>query len=237
MFDLLNISTDQSSTFRTKLKLLFKLFFLLFFIKVVAIIINIILIRFGFEDLLKFQDSHMYTTDFHSLGMSLLLITLIYPTFEEVGFRGWFSRNRILTSLSLVVLILYVYHILIFRLLLPPKTVSIPNQLIIISPFLVIAYFFIKEHISKVQEFIAQNYSLSIVFSVISFASIHLLNYKVSEVSFSYILAIIIIMLPYFISGYLFAYIRIRSGIIWSIALHVTSNSLVLIQALNGHKI
>jgi hypothetical protein len=93
--------------------------------------------------------------------------------------------------------------------------------------------FLIKQR-ERILQLIENHKPILILVSVLSFAVMHVLNYKIKEFTIEAIVGLFLILLPIPFIGYLLTYIRIRNGLAWSFALHVINNSLILVPVVFG---
>lgn len=89
--------------------------------------------------------------------------------------------------------------------------------------YLILNIKLIKNNIKKIENF--WNFKPGFIFYSIAvlFASIHISNLDIKTDDLIYLP---IILLPYFVYGLAFGYLRIRIGLIYSIAIHMTINGL-----------
>lgn len=224
------ISPDPEKSFRSKAYLLFKFFLLSQLFKVIGVLFTTIAIKAGLKDVSILMAGQSKSTDYY------LLMIVIYPILEEFAFRGWFSKYKLLISISLTTLLFYLSYIIIFRSLSDILPFSDIQKEIAIAIILCSGFFIFFKKILTIQNFIERRHSSLIFLSIMSFTAIHIMNYNFSAFSFLKFLAIIIVMLPYPFRAYLLTYIRIKAGLPWSIALHILNNSFILIPVLMGHK-
>ena len=218
--------------FKKKLRLLIRYFFLSLLIKIAATIIIIISESLIFNGPIPLFQNQLYLTDKYELYFSISLLVLIFPVLEEFAFRGWFSENKFLTSISLTILLFYFLYVMLIIAL--PKVIPLEriyrfSLLYAVLPF---GFYFFHRNFLKIRRVIELKHTWLIIFSIISFSCIHSFNYKIADFNEKSILALIIILLPYPFSAYLYIHVRIKNGLAWSIALHILDNSIVLIPAL-----
>lgn len=145
---------------------------------------------------------------------------LIGPLREEILFRLWLVYSRFNLSCFLGVFTLTIY-------LLIQKQNLISNwHQTVIAFVLGFAIFFItflllKRYENGFQKWFSKHSRKLNLFSVIAFGYFHLFNF---EINTDIILYSPILLLSYFISGYIISYIRIRIGFKYALILHVLIN-------------
>ena len=142
-----------------------------------------------------------------------------------------------MNSISLTALVFYFLYILIYRGL--RLTDVIPYQNIFQKSFILIlliwSFYFFYTKAGLIQEIIESNFKILVFISLLAFSAIHILNYNFKEFNLAIMLASVVLVLPHFFTGYILTFVRIKNGLIWSIALHGLNNSLVLVAVLFGH--
>jgi hypothetical protein len=107
----------------------------------------------------------------------------------------------------------------------------IGNLKYLITSALMIGTFLISlKRIDPVESFIQKNFTVLVYISIMLFSLIHLFNYQVKTINLIVIINLFLILIPYPFSGYILTKLRIRNGLLWSILLHIMTNSLILIQ-------
>jgi len=153
----------------------------------------------------------------------ILSIIFIVPLLEELSFRLFLTKFRVnyfIISAS-IILGMFIKYFLgnIFWI---PKSYLFMSLigaiyiLIISTPIGCILYFF-RNKIIRIEEFWNKNTGLIIYSVSILFALMHIMNLKLENRDLFFLL---LILLPFLIYGLSFGYLRVRLGIIYSIALH-----------------
>ncbi len=220
------------SSFEVKLKLFAKCFLLALLIKIVGTIVIIIAEALIFDGSIPLYRNQIELTDTYGPYFSIVLIIIVFPILEELGFRGWFSENIFLTSVSLTVSLfyfLYVVLIILIPTIIPTERVHRFLFIFLALPF---GFIFFYRHFLSIRRSIELRHSWLVIISIITFSCVHAFNYPITEFNSKTALAMILILLPYPFSGFIYTYVRIKNGLAWSIALHIMNNSFVLIPVL-----
>lgn len=161
-------------------------------------------------------------------GLFIFIIGIISPIFEEITFRLFltkFRKNIAIISISMIwgVLLLEVMEefqlLFYFKDLLFFDLTMIFYVLCFGSPIYLLLKYVVNERFinslwEKYYPYIF--YSSSILFA---FWHIQALNINASNIVF-----LPFAILPYFILGLFYAYVRVRYGLIWSIIMHILNN-------------
>jgi membrane protease YdiL (CAAX protease family) len=156
----------------------------------------------------------------------LLYITIVGPIVEEISFRGWLTDKKYLALLCCFAFSVLITEIILddlirltinrwFRITLDCLTgVSISSLL----------YRFWDRFILLLKS----KFRYAVMFSCFTFAVIHILNYEIQQISLLSFLALLLIILPIYLMGFVLTYVRLKNGLMWSIGLHILNNSLIL---------
>ncbi len=222
----------NKNSFHIKLSLLIRCFFLALLIKIGASIVIILAESFIFNGSIPLYRNQIQLSEQYGLYFSIVLLVFIFPILEEFGFRGWFSENRLLTSISLTISFFYFLHIIINIILNKVVLIDSAYRFAFIFSILPFAFYFFYRNFSIIRTAIVLRHSKLIIVSITLFSCVHLFNFPITTVNVETVLAMIIILLPYPFSGFIYTYVRIRNGLAWSIALHILNNSFILIPVL-----
>ncbi|MEJ7692370.1 hypothetical protein [Daejeonella sp.] len=168
--------------------------------------------------------------ELYSTGTIFLLSIIIFPLLEEIAFRLSLKFRQVYLSLTLGVLAYYMVtkgfyqtklsnidnHFEI-RLMIGVLTILIPYAIITSNPK-------IK---SGLDRFWKRNFKWVFYFFCITFAFIHIFNY---ELNLKHLLLLPLITLPKLVSAITYGYVRMHYGFIYSLGLHMFSNSLGFVQ-------
>lgn len=207
-------------------------YFISFIIYIVSVLIlsiflsnlNDILINYYSVNLLQIRKININKLD-SSLNI-IFVFCVVAPIFEEIMFRKWltFKKQDILIS----------FFLLVFFLSSKISNISVYSFYINIH---FIINILISFFITSVLYFLIKNYDFDnippkkklIFYSIssIAFGMIHIVNF----IPFNTIIfwAYPFFILPQIISGFILGYLRIKDGIIWSVLLHISINSIAFL--------
>ncbi|QQR93757.1 CPBP family intramembrane metalloprotease [bacterium] len=221
--------------------------FITFFVAVfqlTALAIIAFIANFEFQNQLSirndiFGDPSRLLNDIIILLLGLLFIVIIAPIFEELIFRLHLKNDKTQQAISFALFVSYFLIPITGGFLfkrytsLSQTNISIIILLVGILTFLFLFVFlkYIFFDLKFVNSFITNLYTkyffVPFYLSVIIFGLIHILNYK--PMPWYLYLFIPIITLTQLWLGYLFGYIRMRYGMIYSIVAHVLHNFAIVI--------
>lgn len=169
----------------------------------------------------------------NSKTVIIIFLILIGPFIEELIFRLPL-RFKKANFIPFALIILFYAGTLIFKTFHLSVAVSIP-LFAGITAFLIF-YIFNRYMAEKRETTLSANYSLYFYSATILFALFHLSNFKYTP---NLLLFAPIVVLPQFICGFLFGFIRIKQGFIWSFFFHSLHNAVfvlpVLLLPFNSH--
>jgi len=155
----------------------------------------------------------------NSKAVIIILLILVGPFIEELIFRLPLRFKKVYFIPFTLIILIYA-GILIFKKLHLAPAVSIP-LFVAITTFLI--FYFFNRHMAEKREItLSANYSLYFYSVTILFALFHLSNYNYTP---NLLIFAPIVVLPQFISGFLFGFIRIKQGFIWGFFLHALHNA------------
>lgn len=174
--------------------------------------------------LIEFLLPNLYSAYTCEDGFKWLFLfpVIIAPVREEILFRLWLKYSRINLSFFLGMLTSVLILLILSEILFDNW---IPNTLAILSGVTVFicSFVFLKKYDPFFDYFFKRHLRLFVIFSVISFGYLHLLNFKITwEILFFSPL----LLLPYFMAGFIFSYIRLYFGFIYSVMAHIVMNLL-----------
>jgi len=178
---------------------------------VLQYIIMRLLSDFGFE-LPQKTSRFNNVVDTKNILKLIVLVVFVGPLIEELLFRSWLQFTKVgFMIFFAVVIYLGFKHIRYDYCLL--------SLLILLNIWFV---FYKSKRLKKIKElicFLPNNIKLSfLVLSSLLFGFSHLYNYQ--EIS----MIVLVICIIKVLAGFVLGYLRIKSGLIWSIALHVLIN-------------
>lgn len=156
-----------------------------------------------------------------------LVVLIISPVVEELGFRLFFIPNRVNIAISSSVLLYFLSYLLF-----PFFMFEINIYLIIpLISFIIIILITIKKSIIEfIKSFITSHFRYIFYLSTLLFTSVHLLNFWIDK---GHIIWLPLIFLPYLMLGFVFGYIRVLFGIKYSILLHFIYNLFTMLVGLS----
>lgn len=201
-----------------KLKTLISLFL---FSLIVEFLLNLFTNSAWLRNFLQIDPNVTFEKETFDKGIlyGILTIGVIAPIAEELLFRSYL-KNFIWNSFIFPINIGFIFGVLY-------KVSANKGILILISSVLILSctsYLAIKKSIkinNKIYQFYKERYWIYFYLSALSFALLHLSNYKIQNfIPFFSILLI----LPLIFAGVLLGYIRITMGLKWSIYFHSLHN-------------
>lgn len=160
--------------------------------------------------------------DNQSVFVFFLLAIIAYPVLEEFLFRYWLSGKKVVTLLILIFTFLILSNWILTQIYYPSAFVRsiaiVINSLSIIS-ILLVNYFRLRASARLDQVFI-KYFPLFYYFSVAAFGFVHILNFDLGAAGIWSVFLIV----PFILSGVTLGYVRVRYGIVYSIAMHIAFN-------------
>jgi membrane protease YdiL (CAAX protease family) len=167
----------------------------------------------------------------YGLTVALILMIVIIPIVEEFTFRGWLTKKKGLILLSIPFIIFSASQLFINLVI-----SDIGNsKYFVISALVVGAVLISFKKIDLLESFIEKNFILLSYISILLFSLIHILNYQIKTINLTVTVSLFLILIPYPFSGYILTKLRLKNGLLWSILLHMMTNSLILIQVSTGN--
>lgn len=143
---------------------------------------------------------------------NFLLIVLIAPVLEELGFRLFLKpKKRVFIPISFAI----ITYLILF---LPYQFINEYFEAIIT----VIVFFAIYYIEPKILKLLKKHYIFILYFTAFIFSLLHLNSSNFESINEIY--AIPIVLFPYFIYALSFSYVRMKAGIEFSILLHISIN-------------
>ena len=161
----------------------------------------------------------------YGLTFSLILIIIIIPIIEELTFRGWIAKEEKMIIISLIVASFFLAQ-LSLNVIFP----QLGNRKYLFVAFIVILNsILIFRHDLEIKSFIKKNSSQLINLSIFLFTIVHGFNYELTQINLKILLTFLFLLVSYPFSAYILTKIRIKKGLFWSMLLHISTNSLILI--------
>ncbi|MEP0266333.1 hypothetical protein [Dokdonia sp.] len=154
---------------------------------------------------------------------------IILPFLEEIAFRLSLKFKVLHVTLTLGVLMYYLFTKLIYQVSLS----SIDNHFevrVIVSIFTILISYDIISRLkikSTLDRFWKKNFKWIFYFFCFTFAWMHILNH---ELTLKHFLLLPIITLPKLVSAMTYGYVRMHYGFLYSLGLHMFWNSFAFIQ-------
>ena len=162
----------------------------------------------------------------NNITFIVIFLILVGPFIEELIFRLPL-RYKKANFIPLTVVILFFTGTLLFKKLHLSLALSIP--LFVVFTAFSIFYIFNRRMAENRDKFLTSNYPYFFYSLTILFALIHISNFSYSV---SLLLFAPIIVLPQFVAGFLFGFIRIKQGFIWGFFLHALHNAIFILPVL-----
>lgn len=169
--------------------------------------------------------SHHYQIDLPGdATYNLLVMGLYAPVLEEILYRGGltFRRNGLALVASGVFFLATKEFIEVHKILL---------RLLVSLPFVGLAYLISHYGIPESWLLYARKQLLRPVLyvSILLFTTIHIPNYDTAAFNMSQWLVFPLYLLPLVASGLAYAFLRVRNGLFWSLAIHVLHNAIIIL--------
>lgn len=137
---------------------------------------------------------------------------LIMPIIEEIIFRGWMTNNRFIFTISWMVM-----SVILVTSLIPIKSILIP--IIVVSIVLALSV--------PIQKYVLKHFTLFFYLTTIGFALLHITNFTNLNKDLN-ILSYLVITSPQLLAGFVFATIRNKLGLGYSMLSHIFNNGIIL---------
>jgi len=179
---------------------------------------------FGLNEIFK---NHKNMEIFNEVPLVLVTFLMVFfaPILEELIFRLHLKYRRWVINILLPLAI-----IIISTLLIDTNSSIITIGVILIGLIILTLFIIFNLKITTCLEQVwNKKFNLVFYISTILFALIHITNY---ELSVTVLLLTPILILPQFISGFLIGYLRVKSGFIWGVTLHMVGNAILILPIL-----
>ena len=217
----------------TKLIILFKVFILSYIGIIIVLIPQSILEYFDLFKPVEMKSIKVYDSIIRQSNFKpyfYLLSIIVYPILEEISFRLPLTNFNIRNlQFSFSILSGLLIAILIADILWWPST-SLTHFLIgifyilVISSIVFLLLNYKRDIFLKLNKYWDNKPNIIFYISAVLFAIMHILNL---DLVINDLIYLPLFLLPFFIFGISFGYVRIRLGLIYSILLHVTVNGFV----------
>ena len=146
--------------------------------------------------------------------MLILLSTLFYPFFEEVGFRLHLKVTRLNLAISFSIQTIYLFFLFDFF-----GMTNLIIALLSIFPLALLFYFVINPRIIT---YLKKEFRFFFYYNLLFFTLLHLVNYRLIE-PIHYLYVLIVLSLPFLMGTYL-SYIRLKIGFLFCVLIHICFN-------------
>lgn len=191
-------------------------FFLLEYI--ILYITNIILRVLIFLFAMGFYDIPQTSSDLPSV--SFFLAVILGPLMEELGFRLSLKFSKLNLSISSVVLLYYFITKFIFKLSIFDFESFILLRVLIPLSIGVLMYFLASIYKTKLSSFFSEKLQIIVFVSSFLFGLIHFDNINSIFPIYLYLL----FLFPYFLSGLIYSYFRIKYSFSYNTSAHILTN-------------
>lgn len=197
---------------KLSIKEIIKIYVLMYLISVIPIIVKFLLIE---HDIVASDNTLDFLNNYSYLKIFFLMV-IAAPVIEETIFR----LNLIPSNKNLIIGIIAVLgHISLFYFILEKQQML--SKIILILIFA--GYIFIgklpqlRKNIDRVKQF-----KILFYFSSIAFGFVHIFN--IGELNITALLLFPILTFPQIMMGFIFGYVRMKYGFVYSIAVHAFNN-------------
>ncbi len=226
-----NYISFKELTISDKLLILFKVFILSYIGLYVVSVPSAILEYFGIFQGFEMKTNRIYESIIKNISdyklYFLFMVIIIYPILEELTFRLSLTKFHINSiKISFSVFSGMIIYFLIGKYLWMPQEYYLFFLMTLFYMFLLSVIIYIPLYLNKIEFLKIENYwnkKPKIIFYAIAilFASLHIFNISIRLKDLIYLP---LVLLPFFVFSLTFGYLRIRLGLLYSIALHVIIN-------------
>ncbi len=155
----------------------------------------------------------------------LVLMVLVLPLLEEIGFRLSLKFKPIFLALTLGTLGYYISSKAIYHAKFSDIHNHFEERIIIVLIILIVTYplFSIPKIKKSLELFWENNFRWVLYFFLIGFAWVHIFNY---ELTLEHVLLMPLITMDKLVSAMCYGYARVNYGFIYSFAIHMLNNSI-----------
>ncbi|HET8861209.1 CPBP family intramembrane glutamic endopeptidase [Marivirga sp.] len=153
-----------------------------------------------------------------------ILVVLLAPVVEEIGFRLFLKPNKLKVWVSIFVLCYFIFSIVtVSNFYSELDTLTLYKLLAALGVSSLITFLFSEKIVSNIKSSLFQYY----IFSSFLFGLLHLLNFV--PLDGIQIILFPFLILPQILFGFAFGYLRLKNGLTWAIGLHALINSISFI--------
>ena len=205
---------EEKRTLKNSIRFLIKMILFLLFIKIVYL--GLILFIESFDAIKIPTVTNSSKLDMYSGVQKFLFSAFLIPIIEELTFR----LKLIFSKRNFLIMFTGITYITLKITLQIDKYSSL---FITITLALLLGFLLKNNTLKRVEKFWKINRLLIFYFLLFSFAILHATNYKLEASTLIYTPLLI---LPQLLAGFIYSYVRLNSGIIMSISLHIFNNGL-----------
>jgi hypothetical protein len=188
---------------------------MLFFVFSSSFLVKIIIYIIDFKEGIKIFNYQNNKLLKYTIWENVSYILLLGPIIEELISRLYLDlkkRNLILTLVCFLIVSLKITNL----------NFDLKFYFFVLT-ILTVIFFILKSKQDSIIFFGKKYYTFIFYFSCLTFSFLHFSNYS-KVLSENYIWLLPILVLPQFIMGIFFGYIRIKLGFFWAILLHICMN-------------
>lgn len=152
--------------------------------------------------------------------ISFFIAIVLGPLMEELGFRLSLKFSKLNLSISSIILSYYFITKLIFRLSIFDLESFILLRVLISLCIGVLMYFLASIYETRLSSFFSKKLQFIVFVSSFLFGLIHFDNINSTYPFYLYVL----FLFPYFLSGFIYSYFRIKYSFIHSTSAHILTN-------------
>ena len=217
----------ENNSFKAKFIALLKVFLIREIFVVIITVCRFLMNKSGLPYQLKSKwDGHRAGYDLWGYGLLYLFMTIIYlPVYEELAFRLGLKYRPFYIVLSLALISSVLVKIIVGALL--PSDFYFVWDISASALFVLIYHCILIKRIkaARLKDFYSRHLNTIVWLSCLIFALIHLNNFVLSGPN--EIPALLVTELSFLFSALIFAYLRMKNGIMWAIAAHILNNILI----------
>ncbi len=208
----------EETTFRKKIKNIFKLFILDFVLSILFLVILRLIIGFDAENLIDKKMEKLGAIKFFIYGV------ITAPMIEELIFRLLMVYKKINIVIGVLFASIFLSSIYFNQpvLILSENSINIFVFSILTS---LVSYYIVKFYNQKFIVFYKKYFGFIFYFSSIIFALGHLSNFEPTQKA--YLLPLVVV--PQFFGGVIMGFLRVKYGFFYGLFFHCLNNFIVLI--------
>jgi membrane protease YdiL (CAAX protease family) len=209
---------------------LLKIYVLFFFLAAMAgVILNLFLSENIYHQYTNQLSTNQFKSQISNKLVYIFIIALLIPIFEEITYRLFLTRYQKKITIISISLIIGVGLFDIseeFGLLFFPKNLLLSDLTMVFYvlcfgfPFYLLLKYFVTKKIDF-NDYWGKYFPYIFYLSTLLFAFNHVQSLNINASNFIFVPFAI---LPFFILGLFYAYVRVKYGLLWSIIMHILNN-------------